>query len=160
MANRNARRARKRDKIRTAKLLDKITYNPLVHKQKVKRKLRQELQARLVDSRADTQDYQCYRNMKFGSINVNGLEIDSNWAIRNIIDQRGFDVGSSFDYIIEHFDDITIKGIIRSNKVLVSDNHIRIIDSIYNTMRGMANSYMIELTIYFPDMLSPTNSDI
>ena len=105
MANRIARRARKRDKIRTAKLLDKITYNPLVHKQKVKRKLRQELQARLVDSQADSQDYQSYRNMKFGSINVNGLEIDANWAIRNIIDQRGFDVGSSFSLTIEHLGD-------------------------------------------------------
>ena len=31
--------------------------------------------------------------IKFGSMNVNGLDVEATWAVQQLLDHRGFDVG-------------------------------------------------------------------
>ena len=77
-------------KVRTNKLVDKLTYNPRKHKQKAKRKLREKLQAQALPTTSSTAPT---TSLKFGSFNVNGLVIEASWAVEQMLTKRGFDVG-------------------------------------------------------------------
>ena len=78
------------NKVRTNKLVDKLTYSPKKHKQKVTRKLRQKLQAQALPT---TSTAAPPTSLKFGSFNVNGLDIEASWAVEQLLTKRGFDVG-------------------------------------------------------------------
>ena len=73
------------------KLVDRLTYSPKVHKQKVTRKLRQKLQDKSLPSAIPASPTP---TLLFGSFNVNGLDIEASWAIDQLIDRRGYDVNS------------------------------------------------------------------
>ena len=89
---RNKKHFRKRQKTRTNKILDRITYRPKTHKQKVTRKLRQKLQLKNLppDITAPPST-----SLKYGSFNINGLDLEASWAVEELLKRRGFDVSVS-----------------------------------------------------------------
>ena len=89
LRNRQYSQTRKH-KVRTTKLVDKLTYNPKKHKQKITRKLRQNLQSRPLPIISPVATP---TSLKFGSFNVNGLDIEASWAVDQLLTERGFDVG-------------------------------------------------------------------
>ena len=86
--------AGKRVKLRSAKLIDRITFTPTKHKQKVTRKMRQDLQKKTVQT-----DRQSVPKtiLKFGSFNVNGLDLETAWAVTELLKENEFDVTNRFD---------------------------------------------------------------
>ena len=87
---RNTRKIKNRiSKTTPNKLVDRLTYSPKRHKQKVTKKLRQELQDKSLPS---TTPATPAPTLLFGSFNVNGLDIEASWAIDQLIDRRGYDV--------------------------------------------------------------------
>ena len=98
--NTNARnshyRKKRVHKPQTNKLLDKITYNPKKHKQKVIRKLRKELKNKFIKN--STKNKQCSTSLKFGSHNINGLDLEASWAVQELLKTRGFDVRFSVQF--------------------------------------------------------------
>jgi hypothetical protein len=79
-------------KANTNKIVDRLTYSPLKHKQKFTKKLRSSLQAKAptVITPTSSPHY-----IKFGSININGLDLEANWAVEQLISKNKFDVNSS-----------------------------------------------------------------
>ena len=78
-------------KKRTAKILDRITHSPEKHKHKYVEKLRRKLATR-VDPDEKTIPTSP-TSIKFGSININGLDLEASWAVDQLLTTRGFDVG-------------------------------------------------------------------
>ena len=78
-------------KKRTAKNLDRITYSPEKHKQRFVKKLRRKLATR-VDPDEKTIPASP-TSIKFGSININGLDLEASWAVDQLLTTRGYDVG-------------------------------------------------------------------
>ena len=78
-----------RVKIRTAKVMDRLTFCPGKHKQKVTRKLRQELKKKRVFSDRPPPPKSV---LKFGSFTVNGLDLETSWAVEQLLRDNEFDV--------------------------------------------------------------------
>ena len=77
-------------KTASKKIIDKLTYNPFKHKQKVTRALRQKLQKKSIPPEKPAS---CPSpTIKFGSFNVNGLDTEAAWSIEELLKQRCFDV--------------------------------------------------------------------
>ena len=74
--------------------MDRVTFSPAKHKQKVTRKMRQDLQKKTVQT--DRQSVP-KTSLKFGSFNVNGLDIETAWAVAELLKENEFDVTISFD---------------------------------------------------------------
>ena len=76
-------------KKRTSKIIDRLTYSPKKHKNKKRREMTEKLQAM-----GHPKDHipVIKETLKFGSFNVNGLDIEARWAVEQIINTRGFDV--------------------------------------------------------------------
>ena len=72
------------------KTVDRLLYNPLKHKQKFTQSLRKELQKRGTTSSPG----HLPKNhiLKFGSMNVQGLDFETNLAIQSIISEYNHDV--------------------------------------------------------------------
>jgi hypothetical protein len=77
-------------KTASKKIVDKLTNNPLKHKQKVTRALRQKLQKKNIPP--EKQASPPSPTIKFGSFNVNGLDTEAAWAIEELLKQQCFDV--------------------------------------------------------------------
>ena len=73
----------------TNKILDRITFNPQKHKHKVKKKLRQELQDKTI---LPTLTRAPPTTLKFGSLNINGLDLEAAWAVEQLLTNKGLDV--------------------------------------------------------------------
>ena len=82
---------RARAKIQTNKIIDRLTFSPKKHKQKVKKIVRQKLrlQPRLPQL---TPAPQTVTRLKFGAFNVNGLDLEASWTIEQLLKDREFDV--------------------------------------------------------------------
>ena len=80
---------RLRRKTNSKKIVDKITYNPIKHKQLKTRNLRAKLQKKKCDQSIPAPPSP---KLKFGSFNVNGLDIEAAWAVEQLLTKRGFDV--------------------------------------------------------------------
>ena len=79
------RQARKR----TTKLIDRLTYSPAKHKNKKVRELRAKLQKKdPVIDKPEVQD----TTIKFGSFNVNRMDLDVGWTVEQLLSNRWFDV--------------------------------------------------------------------
>ena len=87
----NERRRNLDFKKRTGRLIDRLTYCPAQHKRKYTKKLREKLQARR-PTVPDPEPSQA-SSLKFGSININGLDLEASWAVDQLISNRGYDVG-------------------------------------------------------------------
>ena len=93
----HAKRARKR--VLTSKLIDKITYKPDIHKNKFNKALRKKLQSQTpINDRAGREEQKTI--IKFGSINVRGLDISAENAIHQLITDRKIDVRKDFFFYI------------------------------------------------------------
>ena len=73
------------------KIVGRLTYNPLKHKQKNTKKLREKLQKKPL---SDNKPIIPSPKLKFGAINVNGLDVEGAWAVEQILKRKGFDVSS------------------------------------------------------------------
>ena len=79
----------RKSKPRTNKILDRITFNPKKHKQKRTKELRQKLQQKTLPPPTTRIPPP---TLKFGSINLNGLDLETSWAVEQLLTTRGFDV--------------------------------------------------------------------
>ena len=84
-------------KLKTNKVIARLTYCPKKHKQKSVRELRQKLQNKTMpkETKTDTP----HTKLKFGSFNVNGLGFDTCWSIQQLLTTRGFDAR----YLLKEF---------------------------------------------------------
>ena len=87
---------KRKAKIKTNKILDRLTFNPQKHKKKMTRKPREKLQLRPEPRPAPTTQH--LTTIKFGSFNVNGLDLDSTWTVEQLLSSRGFDVRNYKNY--------------------------------------------------------------
>ena len=72
------------------KIIDRLTYNPKKHKQKKTRAMRQKLQEQIQPT---PKPIITPTTITFGSMNVNGLDVEASWAVQQLLHHRGFDVG-------------------------------------------------------------------
>lgn len=81
---------KRHSKKRTGRIIDRLTYCPKKHKnKKVEGMRRRQLQAKVpTPPKPPANKY----TLKFGSFNVNGLDIEARWAIEQLVNTRGFDV--------------------------------------------------------------------
>ena len=89
MGKRHDRSVSKRAKAQTNKIVSKLTYSPAKHKNKVIKHMRLRLQEKAMHAPAPPQPKTV---LKFGSFNVNGLDMEVSWAVHQLIQKRGFDV--------------------------------------------------------------------
>ena len=85
--------AKRQHQARTNKLLDRLTYSPNKHKQKKTRELRKKLQEKALPVPLPSAPT---KTLKFGSFNVNGLDIESSWAVEQLLERRGYDVSGLY----------------------------------------------------------------
>ena len=71
-----------RYKKRTSKIIDRLTYCPVKHKQKRNKSLRKKLQTKKI---TDPSCQDPVTKIKIGSINLNGLDLETGWAVKQII---------------------------------------------------------------------------
>ena len=90
-------RTRVRAKIQTPKILDRITFDPAKHKQKKTRELRQQLQQQKIPGPDPSPTTTCL----FGSFNLNGLDLETSWAVEQLVKKHEFDV--RFPHVIKSF---------------------------------------------------------
>ena len=85
-----AMRRRSSVRIRTRKVIGRITYEPEKHKQKFIKSLRRDLASRPPDKpkKSPTPD----TSLTFGSLNVNGLSQESHWAVTQLMKTHQIDV--------------------------------------------------------------------
>ena len=69
--------------------MGRLTYNPLKHKQKFVRGLREKLQKKPINPKTTIIPS---TKIKFGSFNVNGLDVEGAWAVEQLLKRKGFDV--------------------------------------------------------------------
>ena len=86
----NERRRKYNIKKRTGRLIDRLTYCPAKDKQKFTRSMRRKLQLRK-PAESDPAPQQI-SSLKFGSININGIDMEASWAVTEILKNRGYDV--------------------------------------------------------------------
>ena len=87
--DRNARFVKNKARIQTNKIMDRLTFNPKKHKQKKVKGLRQKLQQKAL---ADLKPRSEKTSMQFGSFNLNGLDLETAWAVKELVSKHGFDV--------------------------------------------------------------------
>ena len=69
-----------------------MTYNPDKHKQKEIKQMR--LNLRRKPSPPTKQKCPPPTTMKFGSMNVNGLDLEAGWAVQQLLNSSGFNVSN------------------------------------------------------------------
>ena len=77
-------------RISRKKIVDRITYDPNKHKQRKTREWRQKLQRQSIVTPPSPPKPSS--RIKFGSLNVNGLDTESTWAVEQLLRKREFDV--------------------------------------------------------------------
>ena len=85
--------ASKRVKPDTRKIVGRITYNPKKHKDRKTRELRQQLQKKTLQRNVAREPS---ASLKFGSLNINGLDIEASWAVEQLLKTKGLDVSIIF----------------------------------------------------------------
>ena len=88
-------RRRSSVRIRTKRIIDRLTYEPEKHKQKFVKDLRDKLSKKRprgnVSVATETE-------LKIGAMNVQGLDGETNAAITDLINDRGLDVSKLLNY--------------------------------------------------------------
>ena len=84
------------NRVQTNKIIDRITFNPQKHGNKVKKKLRQKLGK---GSTAPQLPITPAASLKFGSLNINGLDLEASWAVDQLLTTKGFDVSITFFFL-------------------------------------------------------------
>ena len=89
MGQRHERSVNKRAKAQTNTIISKLTYSPAKHKNKQIRTMM------LNQRKAAVQEPTAPRSIpkvKFGSFSVNGLDLEVQWTVHQLLQNRGFDV--------------------------------------------------------------------
>ena len=81
---------KRQKKLQTNKVIDRITFNTKVHKQKRMKRMRQALQQREIKDPPSSK--LSSPSLKFGSFNINGLDIETSWAVGELLKRHEFDV--------------------------------------------------------------------
>ena len=76
---------------RTTKLIDRILYDPATQKQKYNKMKRKELRERHQDAKINIDDSKKF-TIKLGSFNLNGLDLETCYALDELVKTRQFDV--------------------------------------------------------------------
>ena len=84
-----------RQRLKTNKVISRLTYSPSKHKQRKRKDLRQSLQNRQLSEPKATPPS---TEVKFGSLNVNGLGFDTCWSVQQLLVTHGFDVRFIFSF--------------------------------------------------------------
>ena len=95
MGKRYDRNVNSRAKAQTNKIVSKLTYSPAKHENKKLREMRATLQKRRVQ---EPRIPRRTTTLKFGSFNVNGLDLEVGWTIQQILKNRGFDVSYPYQH--------------------------------------------------------------
>ena len=90
MGKRHDRSVGKRAKAQTNKIISRLSYSPVKHKNRERRQLIRKLQQRKPTELSSVS--QPKARVKFGSFNVNGLDLEVAWAVQQLLETRGFDV--------------------------------------------------------------------
>ena len=90
MGKRHDRSVGNRARAQTNKIVSKLTYSPKKHKNRKVRQMRERLQQQKPIE--VTPVLQPKAQIKFGSFNVNGLDMEVSWAVQQLLVTRGFDV--------------------------------------------------------------------
>jgi hypothetical protein len=80
-------------RLRTRKIIDRLTYSPETHKQKFAKSLRRTLALRPSEKPSPIPPPNSH--LKFGSININGLDLEAHWAVTQLLDDHNFDVSNN-----------------------------------------------------------------
>ena len=84
---------RKREKkANTNKIVGRLTYSPIKHKQQYTQKLRKDLQSKPATVPVPVAPSV---TIKFGSININGLDMEAGWAVEQLIAKKKLDVSKT-----------------------------------------------------------------
>ena len=83
------KREQKEKAIQTNKILDRLSYEPKRHKQKFVRKLRLQLQQKQLSLPQKPPEKS---EMKFGSLNINLLDLEASVAVETFIKEKSLDV--------------------------------------------------------------------
>ena len=75
-------------KKRTTRVVDRLIYCPAQHKQKQKKLLRKKLRSKRPTDQVIREPS---TKIKVGSINLNGLDLETGWAVEQIIDNYKLD---------------------------------------------------------------------
>ena len=73
---------KERKKFQTNKIMDRLTYSPVKHKQRKVKEMRQRLQEK--PSNHELKITTPPIKTKFGSFNVNGLNLEACWAVQEL----------------------------------------------------------------------------
>ena len=74
---------------KTNKIISRLTYNPVKHKQQFTRKLRNKLSTR---PQTPIPDPVVTTTLSVGSVNINGLDMEATWAAQQLLDKYQLDV--------------------------------------------------------------------
>ena len=77
-------------RLRTRRIIGRITYEPEKHKQKFVKSLRRDLASRPLAK--PTKSSNQSTSLTFGNMNVNGLGQESHWAVSQLINTHQIDV--------------------------------------------------------------------
>ena len=90
MEHKARHKTKAKHKLQTTKIMDRLTYSPKKHKQRKVREMRERLQRKA--PLPASKPLPPPTKLKFGSFNVNGLDLEACWAVQELLDKRGFDV--------------------------------------------------------------------
>ena len=88
-----------RARVKTRKIIGRLTYSPEKHKQSFTNSLRMKLAARLPGQ--EPKPPETVPEMIFGSMNVNGLDQEAHWAISQLLVQHSLDLSHSLNNCME-----------------------------------------------------------
>ena len=94
----NYRHERQANKRQSNKIVDRLTYSPNKQKQKSAKAMRNRIQDKVIPPPQPTI---APTALKFGSFNVNGLDLEAGWAVQQLLSKRGYDVSNHVNSVNE-----------------------------------------------------------
>ena len=142
--------------VKTNKIIDRLTYNPIKHKQKIVKKLGQKLAQKPPQKTPSPPLPQS--SLKLGAININGLDIEANWAVEQLLNDHKLDVSLEYN-LQKHIHNKNIKVLAVSETFGRSDQHSILTPipgySSWKTERGGSDKGGGGLCIMYKPSLSP-----
>ena len=126
------------------------------HKQKEKRNLRQELQKKSIPTQIPKTPS---TSLKFGSFNINGLDLETSWAAGELLEKRGFDVRKTLYITINKLIYILSYQVLALSETHARSDKPSVLDPIngyktWNTDRGGSDKGGGGLTLLYRDSLT------
>ena len=136
------RRPDLRAKANTRKIIGRLTYSPVKHKNKHTKALRSKLCAK--DPVVKPPDPPSRSLLTFGSLNVNGLDAEAHWAVSELVKDRDIDV-SEVCKIIKYYPAM-IRFLLSARRLVGRTNH-GLSQTFLSTLRGgQRGSYSVVIS--------------